>query len=759
MTSSRNHKTIILSIIFLFVFPNVSIWGNSQKKIKITIESRSCVHCDCSFFLKDSIIYNSQSDTEGFLIVPESILNIYTGFEIRLGNFQKCYLTRDNIDLSKDINCDSCDIEDITKAFNLNEIVVYGKTTIVEDNGYKITYNAGKDLKSNAVTTTDLLRKTPMISVDISGTPSIKGDQNIRILVNNREISGLLPAQIIEQIPSGDVEKIEVITSPGAKYDAEGTSGIINIITRKNIYFKSSFYTNTGIGTKGSHLFANYSYNFNNKWSVLNSFNNLTSYSKTKGKQMIYNSEREKDIAQRESDGKNNGNLYSYQLTLSKVSEKDNFNVYVNYYMQKLKHDELFKTHENQTNESYTKNEYSFYRIAADYTRKLSDILRIDISSAGFYLPLHNKMNLNDIENRYNYSIANNINYFDMEILLSKKIFFNLGSKYAFNLFKNKHQQTNGSAWQMNFATYLDATYKITTKLIFNSGIRYENYILKGLSDIDKNYNDLFFNGNINYKIDNKTTVSFLYSKRTQRASYAELLPIENYTSSNLISVGNPNLNREISYNYEIGFSKYIGEQFIKIAPFYKQINNKISNFISSEKNFFYTNHINLDNEKDFGISLWMSLNFLKRRFNIDYGFDVVNKYLKYNKLQSKGMRFLNNLNMTYKIMDDFHINLFGSFNTPNIYLQGNENSYTYSNLSLQKNFHEGKLRIAVSLDNPFNKGITLKQKYLIGNYTYDNQLIYYNRGIRVFIIYKFGKKQSDSMTRMQNDILKEQNN
>jgi outer membrane cobalamin receptor len=696
MRSSTNHKEIILSFILL-VFSNVSIWGNPQKEIKINAENRSCIQCD------------------------------------------------------------SCDIEDITKAFNLNEIVVYGKTNIVEDNGYKITYNAGKDLKSNAVTTTDLLRKTPMISVDISGTPSIKGDQNIRILVNNREISGLLPAQIIEQIPSGDVEKIEVITSPGAKYDAEGTSGIINIITRKNIYFKSSFYTNIGIGTKGSHLFTNYSYNFNNKWSVLNSFNNLTSYSKTKGKQ-LYN-ELERGIAQRESNGKNNGNLYSYQLTLSKVSEKDNFNISVNYYMQRLKHDEIFKTHENQTNESYTKNEYSFYRIAADYTRRLSDLIKIDISSAGFYLPLHNKMSLNDIANKYNYSITNNINYFDMEILLSKKIFFNLGAKSVFNLFKNRHQQTNEKACQMNFSTYIDATYKITNKLIFNSGIRYENYILKNLSEIDKNYNDLFFNGNINYKIDNKTTASFLFSKRTQRASYSELLPIENYTSSNLISVGNPNLNREISYNYEIGFSKYIGEQFIKISPFYKQINNKISNFISSEKNILYTNHINLDNEKDLGISLWASLNFFNRRFNIDYGFDVINKHLKYNKLKSKGMRFLNNLNITYKIMDDFHISLFGSFNTPNIYLQGNENFYTYSNLSLQKNFNEGKLRIAVSLDNPFNKGITLKQKYLIGNYTYDNQLIYYNRGIRVFIIYKFGKKQSDSMTRMQNDILKEQTN
>lgn len=110
---------------------------------------------------------------------------------------------------------------------------------------------------------------------------------------------------------------------------------------------------------------------------------------------------------------------------------------------------------------------------------------------------------------------------------------------------------------------------------------------------------------------------------------------------------------------------------------------------------------------------------------------------------------------MTYDIGKNFYVNLFGTFNTPQISLQGKENSYTYSNLSLQKNFNDGNFRIALSVDNPFSKGICLEQKYNIGNMTYNNKLTYYNRGIRLLIIYKFGRKQNDPVMEMQDDILK----
>lgn len=749
MLNSANHKTSIL----VFLLIHLSLTGYSQNKITISIDNRKCLECECAFFQSDSILFKTLSDSAGYISIPEYVLDNYTKVGIRTNNEEKYYLRNSRQTPTETLAFSEADLDSPLKPHNLNEVVVYAKRNTVEDEGNKLVYNVYSDLTNASATTVDILRKAPMVTIDMNGAPSIRGNQNVKVLVNNREVSGLPPAQVIEQIPSGDIKKIEVITSPGAKYDAEGTSGILNIITRKNIYFKSDGYMNLGIGTKGSHLFANYSYLLNNKWSIANSFYGLLSYSKTESRQII--EEERKELFRRESDGKNKGNLYSYQFNISKATEKEHFNLYLNYYLQKLSLNEEYATYQKELNQSESQNGYSFYKIAMDYARNISDKVKINVASHGFYLPIDNQIKLNKLENKYDYSIANNTSYLDMEIAFSRKFNLDFGFKSTLSFFHNDYGQTENSSRQILLATYVDATYKINNKTSINFGTRYENYMLKGLSDINKNYNDLFFDANINYKFNNKSTLTILFSKRTQRPSYANLLPIENYISSNIISFGNPNLNREIGYNYELGFSQYLGDHFIKLSPFYKYSKEKISTYLSWNKEHIYTTYINVNDSKEYGASLWASLTFLRKRLSVNYGIDVVHSKFSYNELKANGIQVLNSLNMTYKIGDSFYINLFGSFNTPKIYLQGKENSYTYSNLSVQKNFNNGNFRIALSLDNPFSKGICLEQKYHIGSMAYNNKLTYYNRGIRLLLIYKFGKKQNDPVMKMQDDILK----
>lgn len=748
MPNLSSHKKALL----LFLLVNLFSKGYSQNEIAISVDNKKCPRCDCVFFQNDSIIFKALSDSVGYIIVPEHILDIYTKVRITINNEGRYYLRNSRQNPTRPLVFSEIDLDSTLKSLNLNEVVVYAKRNTVEDDGDKLVYNAYSDPTNASSTTVDILRKAPMVTIDMNCVPSIRGSQNVKVLVNNREVSGLPPAQIIEQIPSGDIKKIEVITTPGAKYDAEGTSGIINIITHKNIYFKNDGYMNLGIGTKGSHLFANYSYLLNNKWTITNSFYGLLSYSKTKGKQLI--KEEQRELFSRESEGKNEGNLYSYQFNISRTTDKEHFDVYLNYYLQKLRLSEEYAVSQKKLNESDSQNGYSFYKIAIDYARNISNHVKINLVSNGFYLPISNEIRLNKSENKYYYSILNSTSYLDMTIAFSRKFNLDFGFKSTLSFFNNSYGQAKSSSRQILSATYFDATYKINNKTSINAGTRYENYLLRGLSEINKNYNDLFFAANINYKFNNKSTLTFLFSKRTQRPSYSNILPIENYISSNIISIGNPNLNRELGYNYEIGFSKYIGDHFIKLSPFYKYTRGKISNYLSWEKEKVYTTYINVNDSKEYGASLWTSLTFLRKRLSVNYGIDVVYGKLYYNELKANGVQVLNSLNMTCKIGDSFYINLFGTFNTARVYLQGKENSYTYSNLSVQKNFNNGNFRIALSMDNPFAKGICLEQKYNIGSLSYNNKLTYYNRGIRLLAIYKFGKKQNDPVMKMQDDIL-----
>ncbi|MGH7238319.1 MAG: TonB-dependent receptor, partial [Candidatus Saccharimonadales bacterium] len=100
----------------------------------------------------------------------------------------------------------------------------------------RISYDVQADPESKALTALDMMRKVPLLSVDANDNIKLKGSGNYKILINGRE-SALMaksPSDVLRAMPADNIEKIEVITTPPAKYDAEGLTGIINIITKKN---------------------------------------------------------------------------------------------------------------------------------------------------------------------------------------------------------------------------------------------------------------------------------------------------------------------------------------------------------------------------------------------------------------------------------------------------------------------------------------------------------------------------------------------
>ncbi|WP_417886920.1 TonB-dependent receptor domain-containing protein [Zunongwangia sp.] len=118
---------------------------------------------------------------------------------------------------------------------NLDEVVVRAETTQVDVRLDKKIYNIGKDLTTSGGTVTDALSNVPSVSVDVEGAISLRGNENVRILINGKPsaMAGFGSTDVLKQLPADAIEKVEVISSPSARYDAEGTAGIINIILRK----------------------------------------------------------------------------------------------------------------------------------------------------------------------------------------------------------------------------------------------------------------------------------------------------------------------------------------------------------------------------------------------------------------------------------------------------------------------------------------------------------------------------------------------
>ena len=119
----------------------------------------------------------------------------------------------------------------------LDETELIDEKPIYESSFEKIIYNPENDLSQSSSDALDVLRQTPLLSVDIDGNVSLRGSKNIKFLINGKESSflkGSKVSDVLQMIPSEQIKKVEVITSPTAKYDGEGDSGIVNIVTKQD---------------------------------------------------------------------------------------------------------------------------------------------------------------------------------------------------------------------------------------------------------------------------------------------------------------------------------------------------------------------------------------------------------------------------------------------------------------------------------------------------------------------------------------------
>ena len=500
----------------------------------------------------------------------------------------------------------------------LDEVEVRAERTQVEIRLDKKIYNVGQDITVKGGNVSDVLANIPSIEVDFEGNISLRGNSNVRILINGKPsgLVGLSGPQGLRSLPSESIEKVEVVTSPSARYSAEGTAGILNIILKKQnlLGFNGNFDVNLGIpkneGINGTLNVRNEKINLFGTVNLSNSENTGTFFSET-------NYIRQDLTIDETNDSDNNnkniffnlGSEYYFDddtsLTLSGFYKKGDESSFLTNLVNDISSGSISSTNNRLRNETELDESFEyaldFYK---DYDRDGQTL------SARISYEESEDDGLEDIEDfatfpQISESIFEKVSNVDFQKRLlgqvdfvypiDKETEFEFGyrgnfleRKTDYNvsfLTGNDFVSDPGLSNIFNYKESVNSVYtqfgKKFNKLSALLGLRYEN----SRQEIDqrttnqfeiKKYSDIFPTLNLAYEFSNQESLTFGYSKRVRRPRGWNINPFPRRNSVTSFRRGNPFLDPTFTTALEIDYLKRFKKFTVNTSVFYRQSDGNI---------------------------------------------------------------------------------------------------------------------------------------------------------------------------------------
>ncbi|GHV57965.1 TonB-dependent receptor [Bacteroidia bacterium] len=690
----------------------------------------------------------------------------------------------------------------------LNEITVTAQKTLVKVDLDKITYSLEDDPDAKTNNVLEMMKKVPMITVDGEENVQLKGSSNFKYYMNGKPSNMLAknPKDVLRSIPANTVKNIEVITDPGAKYDAEGVTGIINIVTQSQTSLGGYTVSLNGggslVGSKGGYYGGTY---FSVKYGKVGLTGNF-SYNDRKNPQTDYSTFRENYrsddnhyLTQKGRMKNNNSFLYgtgelSYEIdTLSLINI--NYNRFggdytsetdLNVLMEKLNKENVYE-YDRYSN---SKGGWSGTTLGADYQRTFN--VKQRLLTASYKLDASND-NMDAMSRIYpvvNYYGNANKQFSDADSYehtfqidyttpIAKIHTVETGAKFI----KRINQSNSGTAMESAGKQWVDipsvndqfkhvqdilsayAGYSVKYKKMgFKTGLRLEATRLNARFPLDTeqnfkvNYSNLVPSATVTYMLKPGQTTRLGYNLRIQRPGIWYLNPYVNTVDTNYISYGNPELDAVKYHNFSLNYNLYSPKFNANVDLSYNFTNNAVSSLTWIEDRISYTSYFNIANEKRLGLSSYASWTpTTKWRIYANLSGSYSNLRAN-NGSNIRNSGFNANIygGVQYTFPHDFIATLNSSSSTPRINLQGKSMGYYFYGLSASKSFLPKKaLTIRLSANNLFNKTNKFESTQQTDDFYYQSMNYWYARQFSLSVSYRFGemKAQIKKVSRsIQND-------
>jgi hypothetical protein len=697
-------------------------------------------------------------------------------------------------------------------SIKLSEVVVSGQRQLVEVLPDRMVFNVSSSVNASGNNGLELLSKAPGVVIDPDNNVILQGKSGVRIFINGRpsRLSGSDLATMLESMQSDNIELIELITNPSAKYEAEGNAGIINIKLKNNVNLGYSGNIISSYSKGDASRFSNgASINYGKEKLSLTAnitrFDNVfqegfEDYKEQSGFGLGLNSHENKDRA-----GYNFSSSITYDL-----SDKHSFNVSGGGVITDGNYDLLSVTEiadlsdptgdqvlvsnsiTNYTSSNYNLNLNHLWEI----TEKAS--LSTDLSYGSFvkdnsvnqpnsYLEGDGTTLIREVNNAFD-------PYTDIDLYSAKvdyeqrfdKIKLSAGAKYYKVLTENEFIVSDVVAGEATLNPAKSNTFNYTEEVVAayaildfdllknvkaSAGLRVEHTESQGIlestqvgssDDVQRNYTNLFPNLSLAYS-KNKSTVSISYGKRITRPSYQDLNPFESKTSELVIWKGNPFLNPNYITNYQFTYSHKGGLVLSNTYSITEGFFARLLEIVDETGTFIVPRNMRRSTTNGLSISY---------PFEVVSGWDVTG-FVVYNMSTFEGEFDNTNIDITThiynaRIQNDIKLpwgismNVGLYYNSPWIWRGSIEIDEFYGvNLGIRKNLLKDKLQVRLTGADIFNTGSDFDY---LGNYGGINIKGVYladNHRFGFGLTYKFGNNKIKNKSRKGglNDELRRINN
>ena len=634
------------------------------------------------------------------------------------------------------------------KNINMQDVLVQGDRIPISYQIDKKVINVSENITSMSGTAVDVLENVPSVTVDIDGNVSLRGSGSFTVLIDGRPTI-LDPNTALQQIPATSIENIEIITNPSAKYDPEGTAGIINVVLKKNSNNGMSGLLGLNAGLKdkyGAEVLTSYknentqlnfglNYNKRNSTSIENGRNwtndgTTYSYYNSDGSglrrhervglrgsvALDFGEEKILEVGGKYSDRSSVNNSISNYSEWTSLSSAKNYFTSVNdgkrgggEYQLTASYNHPFDENGHELsvemdyeaedgNDETTNNLYNGLLLIDGKKASESGPGSELTSKVDYQLPLGEVSKL-ELGYQGELQLSNEVTYLDtynpVTILYERNPLFSNDIKYYTN------QYAMYSVYSNKFGAFG-----------LKVGVRGE-YTGREVKIDAKNQNfslsqwDYFPTGHFSYDLGSGNQMMTSYTRRINRPHGWEFEPFLTWVDAYNVRVGNPSILPEYIDSYELGLQKIIGNSLISLDTYYRVTNNKIDRIKS-----FYSDNVTLQTPQNIGKDYAIGAETFVNLDPIEkWTVNLMGNLYNYKIVgASNGSDFNRNsfnwnvrFNNTIKFSPETMIQLNAMYNSPTVSAQGNRTGYLSTNLAIKQSLFDNLLTATLQIRDLFS--------------------------------------------------------